>query len=256
MKLNKYDIYLIYDKPINVNGLILYPITLDKYIEFTLCVSCLLLDKNSIPDAKIISMSYLEYLIYLYNGNNETFFTMLDYLLKLVLKRPDSKISFGTNKNGRGFFAIDGVSYDNSVFDEIREVICVQNSIELPDENIQKEIRDKMEEARKLKRRLSKSSPAPFEDQMVCAMIATGLSMEEIYNLTIRKFVKILERANAKLHYEIYLASSINGVTKFKDTSFIKHWMTELETDKNSDVTIGMDNLTNKISLGDKKIKQ
>jgi len=91
---------------------------------------------------------------------------------------------------------------------------------------------------------------------MICAMLVTGMNLDEIKKLTIRKFSKILERADAKLHYEIYLNAVMGGNTKFKNTSFIKHWMTDLNNvDKNSDVTIGMDNLTNKISLEDKKIK-
>jgi len=255
--MNEYEINLIYDTPIEVDGLLLYPITLEKYMEFMLCVGCLLLDKNSIPSVEIISMNYLEYLIHIHKNGNESFSTMLDYLLRLVLHKLESRIEFGIDSNNRGFFSIDGVMYNGVTFDHLRKMICIQNSIDLPDENIQKEIRDKADEARRLRSKLSNSKPAKFEDQMVCVLVATGMSMEEVHKLTIRRFTKILERVNAKQQYEIFLAASINGMTKFKDTSFIKHWMTDFDdVDKNRDVFIGMDTITNKVSLEDKKIKQ
>lgn len=255
-KMDKYEINLTYDRPIDVHGLTVYPITLDKYVEFMLGVGCFLLDKNSIPDIRIISMSYLEYLIDLHKQGSEIFLTMLDYVLRLVLHKPDDcRILFGIDeKTKRGSFVIDGVSYGNDVFDELKNIICFQNLVELPDENIQKEIRDKMEEARKLRRRLSNSKPASFEDQMICVMLVTGLKMEDVYNLTIRKFSKILERADAKLHYEVYLSAGMNGMIDSKNKSLIKHWLTNLDDgDKNSDVIVEMGNLTNKISLEDKK---
>ena len=40
-----------------------------------------------------------------------------------------------------------------------------------------------------------------LEDQMVCVLISTSLKFEDINKLTIRKFSKILERVDYKLHY-------------------------------------------------------
>jgi hypothetical protein len=256
-KLSKYEQYLIYDKPIPIKDLLIYPARLSEYIEFNYCVQCLLLDKNCIPDIKIISMNYLEYLIYLYDsGDKKEYLYMLDMLFRLVLHRPESNFSWGKSKETkRGIFVIDEKVYDGSDFDELRQIICLQNSVELPDENIQKEIRDKMDEARKLRQKLSSSKPASFEELMVCILISTGLKTEDIYNLTIRKFQKILERLDAKLHYEIYLSASLSGMVEFKDKSFIKHWMTDLSTGKNDDVFIGVESMENKLSLEDKKIK-
>jgi len=254
-KLGKYDLYLIYDKPIPIKDLLLYPIKLEEYIEFWFLVGCLLFDKNSIPDAKIISMTYLEYLIHLYSNGDKNPLYMLDALLRMVLHKPDASISWGLDdKTNRGVFVIDEISYNSDDFEEIKNAICLQNSVELPDESIQKEIRDRMEEGRKLKNRLSKNKPASFEDQMVCLATSTGLKMEDIYNLTIRKFTKMLRRIDAKLHYEIFLSASMSGMVEFKDKSIIKHWLTELDDeDDNSDVTVGMDALRGKVSLEDKK---
>ena len=55
---------LYFDEPIPYKELLIYPVTMKDYLEFHLAVSCLLIDKNSIPDVNIISMSYLRFLYY------------------------------------------------------------------------------------------------------------------------------------------------------------------------------------------------
>ena len=73
---------------------------------------------------------------------------------------------------------------------------------------------------------------ASLEDQMICVLISTNMSLQDIYSLSIRKFVKILERVDALLHYKIYLSASMSGFVEFKDKSFIKHWMSDLTRNK------------------------
>ena len=58
---------------------------------------------------------------------------------------------------------------------------------------------------------------ASFEDQMICVLISTNLSLDDIYNLTIRKFIKIIQRVELKMHYQIYLQASLSGFVEFKD---------------------------------------
>ena len=55
---------LTYDEPITYKELKIYPVLMKDYIEFHSLVSCLLIDKNSRPDIKIISMTYLRFLYY------------------------------------------------------------------------------------------------------------------------------------------------------------------------------------------------
>ena len=72
--------------------------------------------------------------------------------------------------------------------------------------------------------------------------------MQDIYDLTIRKFEKILQRVDAKLHYQIYLSASMSGFVSFKDENAIKHWMNDLsKNDKYEDVKVDMETMRNKI---------
>ena len=83
---------------------------------------------------------------------------------------------------------------------------------------------------------------------MICVLISTPLKMEDIYKLSIRKFEKILQRVDAKLHYQIYLSASMSGMVKFENENAIQHWMNDLsEKDKYADVKVDMDTMRNKI---------
>jgi hypothetical protein len=58
------------------------------------------------------------------------------------------------------------------------------------------------------------------------------------------------------IHYKIYLAASMSGMVEFKDTSFIKHWLSNLEdNDKFGDITMDLDAVQGKMSLESAKQK-
>ncbi len=58
-----------------------------------------------------------------------------------------------------------------------------------------------------------------------------------------------MARMNNLIHYKIYLAASMSGMVEFKDKSFIKHWMANLDvTDKYADVSVSLQDMQNKIS--------
>lgn len=227
---SKYEIFYIYDEPVKYKNLTLYPATIRDYLRFYFFSECLTLDKNSISDAKIISMTYLDYM-YSVSTEENPYVAYFDALLRILTKNKDLKTKYGRNQKNKPIFIVGEDEYNSSDFDEIKQIICEYNMVELPDETIQKEIRDNMKKAQELRRK-SSGKMASLEDQIICVMISTNLTLEKIYDLSIRKFSKILERADLKLHYEIYLSASMSGMVEFKDKSFIKHWMSDLTKTK------------------------
>jgi hypothetical protein len=221
-----------FDKPIEYKKLLVYPVKMENYYEFLYYVQSLLLEKNSTLNG--ISKTYLEYLIWLQeNGDKETNLANFDALLRMCLRKKNAEINFGRDAFGAFAFEMDKERYTPEDFDKLRLLICKQNDIEIPDESIQKEVRDSINEVKRLKIKQSGTIPPTLEDQVVCLMVATGLSSEEIFNLSIRKFGQLLKRVNAKMYYEIYLTASVSGFVEFKDKSLLKHWMSGEE--KNSD---------------------
>jgi hypothetical protein len=229
MKWSKYENSYIFDIPIEYKGLVFYPGLVKDYIPVFYFSDCLTMDKNSIPDVKIISMTYLDYM-YSESTKDKPYLSFFDALLRIILRKPNMVSRYYRN-NGRSYFEIDGQEYNSTDFDEIKKIITEYNCIDVPDEMIQKEIRDADKKAKEMRSRNS-GKMASLEDQIVCVLISSGLSLEEISNLSIRKFIKILERADAKLHYEIYLSASLSGMVEFKDKSFIKHWLSDINKDE------------------------
>lgn len=246
--MNEYIKELYYDEPIKYKDLLIYPIEMKDYLDFHYFVNCLLIDKNSIPDAKIISMTYLRFLYYLSLEQNAPYIYMIKSLLCLVLHKDiNADMRFYVDKNDRAFFSVDGIQYNSDDFSKITSIIFEQNCIKPIDETIQKEIRDALEKAEEYKMKQNKRKMCSLEEQMICVLISTSLTMEQIYKLTIRKFEKILQRVDAKLHYEIYLNASMSGMVKFKNEDAIQHWMDDLSKERYSDVKVDMDEMRNKI---------
>ena len=241
---------LYFDEPIPYKELLIYPVTMKDYLEFHWLVSCLLIDKNSIPDINVISMSYLRFLYYNAANNDEPYVYMIKMLLCMVLHMDfNEEMSFYVDeKSDKAFFKVRGVAYSGSDFDEIVKIIFEQNCITPIDNTIQKEVRDALEKAEEFKMQQTKQKMCSLEEQMICVLISTPLKLEDIYKLTIRKFEKILKRVEAKLHDQIYLNASMSGMVKFKDESVIQHWMNDLtKDDRYSDVKVDMDTMRNKI---------
>jgi hypothetical protein len=222
-----------FDLPREYKGLKIYPVKIKDYYNFNVAIGCLLLDKNSIPDPKIISMTYLEYL-YRLIVKDRRYISEFDYLLRLCFHLPDPKelkINYAYDKNEKPFFEIRGNIFYANDLEDIKKIICEQNLIKIEDENISKEARDTLQKAKNYRLKESGRKMAGLEDQIVCVLISTSLSLDDISNLTIRKFSKIIERINMKLNYQIYLSASLSGFVEFKDKSFIKHWMSEVSDD-------------------------
>lgn len=231
-KWSKYEVFYIYDNPVKYKELEFFPATMKDYLQFHWYAQCLTLDKNSSRDPKIISMTYLDYMYTSSNPENP-YFAYFDALLKIVLRKDNLNAQYGRNAKGKAIFVIEGKEYSSTDFEEIKKIISEYNSLELPDDKIQKEIRDNMEEAKRLRAKMNGNvKMASLEDQIVCVLISTSMSLEKISSLSIRKFLKILERVDAKLHYEIYLSASMSGFVEFKDKSVIKHWMSDLTKNK------------------------
>jgi len=251
--------YTSFDLPVPYRGLNIYPIKTADYIIFNHYSQCFLIEKNHTRDISIISMTELEYLYKATEQDTESFPHLLwfDRALSLCLKDDES---FSEIKNsikrykyderGKPFFEVSGEKYTDKDFNEIKEIVCEQNMIELPDTSISKEVKDSLKKAQEYKNRLNGVKPASFEDHIISLSVATGWTMEYIYSLTIRKFIKSIQRLDNLIHYKIYLSASMSGFVEFKDKSFIKHWMASLENkDKYSDVSLDLEAVRGKLSL-------
>lgn len=258
---NNYILELYFDKPIEYKNLRFYPIKVKDYYVISFYSTCLTIDKNATPEG--LKYTYLDYLfkLTLEDFEKNPYLFYFDNILKLTLLDNQKDFenigditSFSKYKyddKNKAFFTINNIDYNNTDFLAIRDIIAEQNGIELIDDKISKDVRDSLEKARRYKEKQSgKTKPASLEDLIVSLSVATGWSFEYVYNLSIRKFLKSIERLDNLIHYKIYLQASMSGMVEFKDKSFIKHWLSNLEKqDKYEDVSVDVDSVKEKINF-------
>lgn len=233
------DIYkkeITFDKPIFFNELTFYPVQVIDYLDFYMSISCLLLDQYNDPEAKdnlaIYQMSYLEYLLYIIDNYPEKFMiTLLTKLFSICLKKDlfleKNRIKVFYDEKGKPVLEIDNQLINHKKFKEIRQIICGQNDIDLTIFDLDPRVRFELQKTMDYQQSHSKSEMASLEDQLVCVLISSSLNKDEIEQLTIRKFKKILERVDHKMHYEIYTLSQMSGFVKLK--SEYPHWLCKLD---------------------------
>jgi hypothetical protein len=277
---SRYDQWFIFDDPVpfwthnipqtdrkqsNISFSV-YPVGMRNYLYFHYYVDVLLQDKRIYGDdpmikVKVLSMSYLEFLFFSHNKDNQNK-NMIDGLLRLCLKLDDmDRIGMDFDEKGKPFIIIvdkddkeveHPILMDGSDFDLFSEIVCEQNLIDRIDFNISADVKKSLEEAEAIRNRINGTKMGSLEDQMIALAVSSGWTFDDMYDMNIRKFIKSLQRADAKLHYSIYLSASMNGMVEFKDRSFIKHWLADLTEDKYKDAKIDYEQTKDRFAFKDK----
>lgn len=223
---------VINDEPVELfDGLVLHPVKMRDYITFNVCSSILKINKNSTNDPKVISMSYLDYIIYLMQMEerekepgkpniNEMF---LECLILLVTNKDGAEIRYGVDGKKKSFIEINGVVLHKKEFDKFRKFILVQNIPDYKEEYINPELEADLKKADEIRNK--GKTPCDIEKQMMAVVIGSSLTLEEVKEMTIRKFFIALEMIDKKLHYTILKQASLSGFVEFKQE--ITHYLVE-----------------------------
>jgi hypothetical protein len=226
---------LYFSLPYDYNGLFkIYPIKMSQILEYKTYVQSILVRKDSIfPIPQIIQADYLDFLKYVDNNveleiqyqvpNLHLFYGFFLLLLRLVCQ--DQEIKFNQNTKE---IAIGEITLTGEIVDDIRRIVIAQNDEDFDiDEFLNRETEERLNKAQ---RDLNKNeNPPTIEDRIDSLMVGLHMSNEEISNLTIRKFDRLLKRV---ITYEEYKTSTLalkTGMVKFKDP--IKHWTSPIEVE-------------------------
>lgn len=247
-----YEISYIYDEAVNYKCLEIFPIRVKDSLEFYCYADCLQIDKNSIPDIKAITMPYLDYLISI-SDNEKNFYIIKMYkLLKMCLHMDENDTITFKEKNNKIYFVIKDIFYDSTDFDNIRKIIAEQNLLELPNEKIRKSTRDELDKLLKVQAQArSNDTMCDFEEQMIRLSIETGFSLDDIKNMTIRKYKKYLSGLSIIKNYDTYKPAMtiLSGFVEIKDKTFPPHWLSSSdEDDKYSSLFVSEEEVKNKIN--------
>lgn len=253
------DMFFASDKPLEYKGIMIYPVTMKYYMVFNVLISCLTLHKNISGDIKAIGMSYLDYLFYLAEQGKEMYVMFLEKLLLLVLHK--NAIAYGTTgepllKNGiepirtiefinrKGKWTInilkdevnlydEGLSDENYIilnsndFEEVRQIICSQNNIELLSDDTHPDKIKKIEEWEELQSKRNKDKVCSLEDRKAILKVVKGWTTEQVDKMTIRSFQTEFERLGILIDYNLGTILSPNIAEK--DRKKIINWLGKIK---------------------------
>lgn len=240
--------------------LTLYPILVNQWDLFEECLDIVLIDKNSINDAKIMSMSYLEFLKEIrfnikeeiekgyFFGDNEL--NKLKQFFRICLKEDYISIEKVQNKY---LVIIGGLDEENDLvlkatmtnkeFQEIVKIILFQNIKDYDDRKLDPEVQKIYNDYISLKQR--DIHQPTFEEKLNYVLGITGKNVEEINNMTYRRFDGVFD---SMVNRDEYIATKIiEASEKFKCDKTSIYFLYQKKKDKYADFIQDPQNLKNKI---------
>ena len=242
---NYYD-ELTFDEPIDYKGLLLYPVSIRKINKFLQSSSVLRIQKEYIPDKEIIKMSYLKFLMTNIDKEKEEYgesltFDLLALCFMICMRIEEISIRLFIDEDGKAKLLLDDVEINETDFDYLRKLILYQNLPNYDDELMNPDLKNDLEQADKIKN--GGEETEYFEHLIANLVIGTGMNIDDVKNLPIRKFYIIGQVMDRKLHYSIYKQASVGGFVEFKQpiTHYLKknidlleNKVTTVETLKNN----------------------
>lgn len=220
-------VYFYFDKPVDyklsAGEVVIYPIQLTASEIFLSSVGILTIDKNSLPDPKIIQMSYLQFLSeVMFNQASPTFQTNIQQLLNILILCLDLKaptIQYDDFNRPYIYDNVRDISIDARQFDDIRRIILYQNLPRYDDEYINPDLKKAMQEQDELK---NKNIETPtLERKMAIITAHSGLSKREQEQMTYRSHCLLFDEVCGEVEF-----STVRPIALFggKDKE-LEHWI-------------------------------
>lgn len=220
--------YFTFDDPVPFKTFTIYPVMLRQYYDFMHCHDILDIDKNSIPDAKIIQMTYLEFLLKLVGESESTQYklsSILEICLGLDLSKDVVKIIDGKE------LYINDILINSKDFDDIRKIILYQNIVDYDDSYVDPDIKKLQDRYNNLVSKKSGNVEMPtLEDLIICMISELGYQINYVQMLTYRKFCLLMKKIEDKIDYKIFKTAEMGGMVTFKEP--IEHWIYKKKKNK------------------------
>ena len=199
--------YFYFDEPVpfelkkDKKTIYIYPITVRNSEYFRSSVGILTIDKNSIPDPKIISMSYLQFMcesLFADKELGQAYISAMYNIMHLCLGLKAPAIKWENNRP----FIYDleqGVEISAKEFDSIKRIILYQNFLHYDDTYISPEAKQAMEETAQLKN--ANIDFPNLERRMAIISSHTGILKKDQIQMTMRAHDALLEEVRGEVDY-------------------------------------------------------
>ena len=244
--------YFYFDIPVkyklkNEHVLEIYPIDVCSSEIFLSSVQLLTIDKNSLPDPKIIQMSYLQFICD-FLIRDPSFLQRMVNILTLCLHTINPKIVRDELNRPAIIDNELGYKITHREFDDIKKIILYQNLIHYDDEYINPEFKKAMDEMDELK---AKQYEMPNIERKIAIITAhTGLSKKEQLSMTLRSHSLLFEEVTGEVDF-----TTMRAIALFAGKgNEIDHWIYKKKTGKFDKYVTQVDAYTKSMG-GGKQIK-
>lgn len=123
---------------------------------------------------------------------------------------------------------INGVCITPKEFDLLRQIIMYQNLPDYKDDSwVDPEVREDQREKQQLLAKKNKTGTATLERKIVCVSAKSSYKIDELYGLTMRKFLILLSAIDDAMTYECTRIGLMTGMVSSKEP--IEHWIYKQE---------------------------
>lgn len=231
-QINKYQ-------PVKIEGMTLYPVTVDEYADFSFCAPALGYMQQSLPVAllsKPILTAFYELELdeaqaFIRDGDNglpkAALFTRclisLILALRLGVGEPiEQRLDRArVSESKKGLKAIvfrgndgEAITVTPTQFTKLRPVIAAQNGIEIPPITANPEL---VEADRDVRMANAPQLDMKIEDKITFAALTCGADEAEVYEWPILKFERRTAIAERTLDFLIYGIGEKSGMVKYKE---------------------------------------
>ena len=261
--------YFYFDEPVpfelkkDKKVIYIYPITVRNSEYFLSSVGILTIDKNSLPDPKVISMSYLQFMcekLFADKEDGQAYIYAMYNLMHLCLGLEAPAIKW---INDRPYLCDlkQGVEISAKEFDSIKRIILYQNFLHYDDEYINPDLEKALAEQKEL---AHKNYEEPSLERKISIITShSGLPKKDQLEMTFRSHASLFEEVIGEVDYTTKRNAAIIGGEENK----IEHWVFKKKKDKYEGYVKSVDSFTKSIggsraikssdtSAGDKYIQQ
>lgn len=228
----------------------IYPVSVRDSETFFACKNVIDQDKNSLPDVKIIQMSYLQYMIE-YLCKEQENIGKLATILKTCLHLENVSVGYSSDKKPILIDTDKKIIIDSKQFDDIRRIILYQNIIDYDDEYINPELKKNLDEAAYLK---NKNIELPSLERKIAIITShTGILKSTQLEMTLRSHSLLFKEVYEETEYiTMYPVIAMFGG---KDKDKADRWIYKFKKDKFADQIISVSEF-NKQAGGNGDIQQ
>lgn len=243
--------------------LFLHPVKTKDYNKFILSSSCCTLNKNeSIEGVSMTHLDYLislmekegsgrvlsiqfsqlvELTLQVKNGvrcnDCSLVLSFSEYLVRLETEKEGFKcpecggvdfeenVKYTTNaKTGNRELLIEGVVINSGDFDRFRQIVMYQNLPDFQDDSwVDADIKEDQRMKNEILRKQSSDGNATLEKKIVCVSAKSNYKIDELYALSLRKFLMLLTAIDDVITYQAGRIGLMTGMVSTKKP--LEHWI-------------------------------